>query len=118
MSIAKDQSLRFKQIQKHFGYPNLDFALLLGYSGVNSYTNLGSKGRKASIDVLLKLHTHHKNVNLHWLLTGIGNMLISDDINKTVTSSSTPSDKELINRIERLEQVQQMILKSINEDIT
>ncbi len=86
--------LRLREFYKSLGYKN-DRAFsvnALGYNGSEKINRLKKDGNKPSIDILKDISNKFENFNLHWYITGKGEMLLSDNEN---CSSAPPSSSEL-----------------------
>ena len=76
MSTIND---RINNIITHFSSGNKrKFSLLIGVSATVIENVVGSRGGKPGFDVLEKILFSFENINGNWLITGKGEMLISD----------------------------------------
>jgi hypothetical protein len=70
---------RILQIAEYHGYKNgNDFARNgLGYASSEKINRLRDKNNKPSVDILLDIANKFDDINLHWLITGIGDKTLS-----------------------------------------
>lgn len=97
---------RFIEIRKNFFKNQTDMASIFNVSKqtISDY----ERGRTfPKPDILEKLTTEY-NINLNWLLTGKGNMLLTD----TEKASTTQQIQELNNKIKELE-IENKVLKEL-----
>jgi transcriptional regulator with XRE-family HTH domain len=105
-----DQNIRLKNLIKALDLNQISFASSLGMAQPNISRMISGEGR-VSIEVLNRISDRYKQVNLHWLLTGIGEMFLDDlpDKISQVNEDSVPYTgkgrlEELEERLERLEE--------------
>ena len=70
---------RLKQVIKHYRYTQDEFAGIIGTSKTNLFNYFADK-TKPNIEVMAKLNRQFPDLNIIWLLTGEGNMLIQKDV--------------------------------------
>ncbi len=66
---------RFRDIVKFFRYTQDEFAEIIGTSKANLFNYFADK-TKPNIEMIAKLKKKHANLNLEWLITGKGEMLL------------------------------------------
>ena len=71
-----NQGVRIEKIRKKFNLERKEFIKKLNYSSVNTYNAIASNSQKLSMNFIFKVNKHFSQVNLHWLLTGEGEMLL------------------------------------------
>lgn len=102
--IQIDQGTRLKALMKALNLTQTEFAVSLGMTQPN--VNRMMSGRnKISMEVLNGLGKEYKHVNLHWLLTGYGEMFLDESLaigvmtNKNAVAYNT---KETLEEVQRL----------------
>lgn len=72
---------RLQQIIENQGFKNLnDFALNgLNYDSSSKLNRLKDEKNKPSVEILTDIANKFKIINLHWLITGEGSMLLNED---------------------------------------
>lgn len=105
-----DQNIRLKNLIKALNLNQISFANSLGMAQPNISRMISGEGR-VSIEVLNRISDTYKQVNLHWLLTGVGEMFLEEMPDKIsqVNEDSVPYTgkgrlEELEERLERLEE--------------
>lgn len=73
---------RLLHLIEHQGFKNVnDFALNgLKYESSSKLSRLKDESKSPSVEILLDIANKFVKVNLHWLLTGIGNKYLDEDI--------------------------------------
>lgn len=66
---------RLRDVVKFYRYTQDEFAEIIGTSKANLFNYFADK-TKPNIEVIAKLKNKHANLNLDWLITGKGEMLI------------------------------------------
>lgn len=104
-----DQSIRLKKLIKALNLNQLSFSKSLGMTQPNISKMMNGE-RQLSIEVLNRMSDRY-NVNLHWLLTGVGEMFLEElpDKKFQVNEDSVPYTgkgrlEELEERLKRLEE--------------
>ncbi len=85
---------RLKEIRSHFELNQSDFAAKLGL-GQSTYA--GYETEKRSVPDEIKEKISHIGINLHWLITGQGKMLLSDN-NRAVSIQTEKKEIVLSDR--------------------
>lgn len=70
---------RFKMIMERENLTAGAFAESIGVAQATISHILGPRNKYPSTDVIIRLHEKYSDIDLNWLLTGIGNMTIGDD---------------------------------------
>lgn len=91
---------RIEKIRKALNLNKKSFAEVLGYSTPQSYTNYINRNRSVSIKMLRALTAYNDEINIHWILTGKGEMFIDPDGNSR--NSSTDNVELLKKEIQHL----------------
>lgn len=116
-----DQSIRLQKLIKALNLKQTTFAKSLGITQPN-ISRMISGENKISAEVLNRIAFAHKNVNLHWLLTGEGGMFMDATMEKNTLVNTPPADnpgigkgrlEELEERLGRLEEVVEQMRKEI-----
>lgn len=106
MQIAKYYSISYEKF-----FPNI---------GV-SYANFRGNAKKTPInsDVLAILLTKYKNINATWLITGEGEMFLSEDKPAEISSDNELIEqlKEQISDKKKIIELQEETIKSLKEQI-
>jgi transcriptional regulator with XRE-family HTH domain len=107
-----DQGLRLKRLIKTLNHNQSTFAQTLGMTQPN-ISRLINGEHKISAEVLNRIITAHKNVNVHWLITGEGEMFVQpaserpaqiNEPEKPYVVRGKGKLEDLEDRIERLEE--------------
>lgn len=77
MFSVENQGQRLEEVEQYFDLDYKRMANILGYSNANSYHELKRGGAKLTFARLKSLYEKFPSLNLHWLLTGEGEMLLS-----------------------------------------
>lgn len=114
-----DQGVRLQKLIKALKMNQVSFARSLGMTQPN-ISRMTSGDNKISTEVLNRITQLHKNVNLHWLLTGEGEMFMTAPAEHTdqVSEPSGPYAvqgkgklEDMEERIEQLEEAVRRLLK-------
>lgn len=111
------QSKRLKKLLKALNVNQSVFAKSLGMTQPN-ISRMASGEGKISVEVLNRITTTYKQVNLHWLITGDGEMFFYELQDKSPQMVEEPLIKtkgrleDLEERLERLEEVVKNLVKS------
>ena len=81
MFDATKQGQRIEQLRKSLKIDKKVFSKIIGYTSQTNYDTLARGGRNISSKILFKLSEYSKEINLHWLLTGDGEMFFCDNEN-------------------------------------
>lgn len=86
---------RLLHLIEHQGFKNVnDFALNgLKYESSSKLNRLKDESKSPSVEILLDIANKFVKVNLHWLLTGIGNKYLDDAILTKSHEVNEPSAK-------------------------
>lgn len=90
MSISQ----RFRIFRNYLKLTQSEFASALGDVSQANITDIEREKVKVSIDVLEKLHIKWK-INVHWLLTGEGEMLLSETTNQIHYSNLAEAERDV-----------------------
>jgi transcriptional regulator with XRE-family HTH domain len=71
---------RLRHVVKFYRYTQDEFAQIIGTSKANLFNYFADK-TKPNIEVIAKLKKKHANLNLEWLITGKGDMLLKRSSN-------------------------------------
>ncbi|WP_052705156.1 hypothetical protein [Flavobacterium sp. 316] len=87
---------RLVQIIEHQGFKNVNvFALNgLGYDSSSKLNRLRDPKNKPSLEILLDISKHFPDINIHWLVTGKGNMLLYS--NESITNKLQEPNEEYL----------------------
>jgi len=107
---------RIKLLRKHLGLTQKEFAKRIGV--IDRLVSKWEKGANDPTTKSLLLIAKEFNVNLHWLLTGEGEMFIRKETPSTGVLSSSIIDRELFQRItETIEEYYKAgLLKGVPEE--
>lgn len=107
-----EQGVRLKKLIKTLKFNQLSFAKSLGMTQPNISRMATGEG-KISVEVLNRIIDTYKNVNMHWLLTGEGEMFMDSQEDKIRQVEEPPGTyaakgkgrlEDLEERVERLEE--------------
>jgi transcriptional regulator with XRE-family HTH domain len=98
-----EQNIRLRKLLKVLKINQSDFGKSLGMTQSN-ISRMTSGGNKVSVEVLNRMADKYQQVNLHWLLTGVGEMFLN-----TVENMSPQVDKELVDGKEKLEELKEIV---------
>lgn len=112
-----EQSLRLKKLIKELNLNQSEFAKALGMTqpNINRMVNGSSN---ISVEALNRITNKYRQVNLHWLLTGSGDMFLneSESMEPQVEEAPFGQEKgrwgELEKRIKRLEEIVERLVKN------
>ena len=90
-----DQYRRFKKIKATVFEKNI------GYSH-NSFSNAVSRGYGIKSDTITLIISHYPDLNLNWLFTGNGNMIIQEEI-KEMVSYDKPNLNHIYELMEKID---------------
>lgn len=117
-----DQSIRLKKLIKMLGLNQTLFAQSLGMTQPNISRMVSGDG-KISLEVLNRIIDTYKNINLHWLLTGEGEMYTHivppeniREVNETSVYKGKGRLEDLEERVERLEKIVGRLTKDDGKD--
>lgn len=79
---------RIEKVRNFFRFNKKTFSELLGYTRSQSYTNYLGGASNLSLKAVKLLLEYDDNINGHWILTGVGSMLLN---------SSTSDNSKIIN---------------------
>ena len=108
-----DQSIRLKKLIKALNLNQSSFARSLGMTQPN-ISRMVAGSSNISVEVLNRIKDRYRQVNLHWLLAGEGEMFFEETPPPLLKASELPGDavvkgkgrlEELEERLERLEEV-------------
>jgi len=113
-----EQSLRLKKLIKALNLNQSEFAKTLGMTqpNINRMVNGSSN---ISVEALNRITARYRQVNLHWLLTGTGDMFLNESENREPQVQEVPfvpENKrwaELEKRIKRLEEIVERLVKNL-----
>ena len=101
-----DQGIRLKKLIKALNLNQLSFAKSLNVAQPN-ISRIINGGGNLSLEILNRLAKRHEEVNLHWLLTGIGEMFLDDKQTRNLLvqeDQAVYGKGQLEERVERLEE--------------
>ena len=75
--IQIEQGIRLQQLMKALNLKQTGFARSLGMTQPN-ISRMVTGESKISVEVINRIIDTYKNVNLHWLLTGVGEMFLEE----------------------------------------
>jgi transcriptional regulator with XRE-family HTH domain len=108
-----DQSIRLKKLIKALNLNQSSFARSLGMTQPN-ISRMVSGSSNISVEVLNRIKDRYRQVNLHWLLAGEGEMFFEEPSSPLLQVKESPEDtvvkgkgrlEELEERVARLEEV-------------
>ncbi len=110
-----DQSLRLSNLIKALNVNQSEFAKTLGMAQPN-ISRILNGGAQVSIELVNKISNAYKQVNLHWLLTGDGEMFLDGPQAPSPadesSADSVPQAKRRLEILEeRVEQLEKIIRK-------
>ena len=114
-----DQSIRLKKLIKALNLNQSSFARSLGMTQPN-ISRIVAGSSNISVEVLNRIKDRYRQVNLHWLLAGEGEMFFEETNPVLTQAHELPGDvavkgkgrlEELEERLERLEVVVRGLVK-------
>jgi len=99
--IQIEQSIRLRVLIKALNLNQSTFAKSLGMTQPNINRMVSGTG-KISVEVLHRIAETHTHINLHWLLTGVGDMYLDG---KNLQENDLPA----VTKQERLEQIEERL---------
>lgn len=114
-----DQTIRLEKLIKSLNINQIEFAKSLGMAQSNISRMVSGKGQ-VSVEILNRIFHVYTKVNLHWLLTGDGEMFLSEvNTPRQVDESPAPIVvkgrlEELETRLEWLETIVKDLVKTLN----
>ena len=98
------QNIRLRKLLKVLKINQSDFAQSLGMTQSN-ISRMTSGSNKVSVEVLNRMAGRYPEVNLHWLLTGVGEMFLGEGLNTSAEVDEEEKGKqeelkEIVNRLE------------------
>lgn len=121
-----EQGIRLKKLIKALNFKQTTFAQSLGTTQPN-ISRMVSGENKISAEVLNRMSLTHKTVNLHWLLTGDGEMFLDTTHEKNSPANEAPERnifkgkgrlEELEERVERLEEAVRRLTGDVDGNST
>jgi len=111
-----EQSIRLQKLIKALNLKQTTFAQSLGIKQPN-ISRMVSGQHKISAEVLNRIINSHKNVNLHWLLTGEGEMFLDLRTGKNTSEDKPPADNSNKGkgRLEELEERLALVEEEIKQ---
>ncbi len=113
---------RLREVVKYYRYTQDDFAKIIGTSKANLFNYFADK-TKPNIEIIARLKKEHPDLNIDWLITGEGNLLVNKNADHEkidIVKESLPSYgyKELLKekdkRIKTLEDLVDSLRDTIN----
>lgn len=121
-----DQSIRLKKLIKALNLNQSSFARSLGMTQPN-ISRMVSGSSNISVEVLNRIRDRYRQVNLHWLLAGEGEMLFEETPLPPLQLKESAQDtvvngkgrlEELEERVERLEEVVRRLGKEFEKCVS
>ncbi|HRI59584.1 MAG TPA: helix-turn-helix transcriptional regulator [Saprospiraceae bacterium] len=111
-----EQSIRLQKLIKALNLKQTTFAQSLGIKQPN-ISRMISGQNKISAEVLNRISNTHKTVNLHWLLTGEGEMFLDVPAGKNTSVDEPPTDNpgKGKGRLEELEERLALVEEEIKQ---
>ena len=111
-----DQSIRLQKLIKALNLKQTTFAKSLGITQPN-ISRMISGQNKISAEALNRIALAHKKVNLHWLLTGEGEMFLDAPTEKNTSEDKPPADNSNKGkgRLEELEERLALVEEEIKQ---
>lgn len=118
-----DQSIRLKKLIKVLNLNQSSFAKSLGLTQPN-ISRMVSGSSNISVEVLNRIKDRYRQVNLHWLLAGEGEMFFDEKNQPLPQMKEAPGDtavkgkgrlEELEERLTQLEEVVRGLVKEIEK---
>lgn len=107
-SNQQDQGTRLRLLIKTLKLNQVTFAQSLGMSQPNISRMINGEN-KLSAEVLNRITRAHKNVNVHWLITGEGPMFAGLSAAPAVTPALEPTSPYVLRGKGRLEEMEERI---------
>ncbi|MBL7782721.1 MAG: helix-turn-helix transcriptional regulator [Saprospiraceae bacterium] len=107
-----DQGIRLKKLLRALDINQVSFAKSVGMAQPNISKMMNGE-RQLSLDVLYRISDKY-HVNLHWLLTGVGEMFL-DEVQKRSSEVNEDASPYKTNRLEELEEGVEQIEKIIRQ---
>ncbi len=98
-----EQGIRLKTLMKALGLNQTEFAASLGMTQPN-VNRMVSGRNNISMEVLNGLGKVYKQVNLHWLLTGHGEMFLEESLITRPEMDAYSAPYKMKERLERVEE--------------
>jgi len=120
VSVNFEINTRILQLVNYFGLSNNKFAAEIGISS-SRMSNIATSRNKPDSEMLSKIAVKYTNVNMAWILTGKGEMLInsiSSNVNEPITSYKTDCTecKEKQRQIEKLQNTIDSLIEANKRD--
>ena len=111
-----EQSIRLQKLIKALNLKQTTFAQSLGIKQPN-ISRMVSGQNKITAEVLNRISHTHKTVNLHWLLTGEGEMFLEVPTGKNTSVDEPPTDSPSKGkgRLEELEERLALVEEEIKQ---
>ncbi len=111
-----EQSVRLQKLIKALNLKQTTFAQSLGIKQPN-ISRMISGQNKISAEVLNRISNTHKMINLHWLLTGEGEMFLDIPTGKNTSVDEPPTDNpgKGKGRLEELEERLTLVEEEIKQ---
>ncbi|MBK6930939.1 MAG: helix-turn-helix domain-containing protein [Saprospirales bacterium] len=115
-----EQGIRLRKLIKALGLNQTLFAKSLGMTQPNISRMVSGEG-KISVEALNRITGTHKRVNLHWLLTGEGEMFVAaatetsiqaNEASRAYMAKGKGRLEDLEERVERLEEAVSRLIDS------
>ncbi len=107
-----DQSIRLKKLLNVLDINQVSFAKSIGMAQPNISKMMNGE-RQLSLDVLYRISDRY-HINLHWLLTGVGEMFL-DEVQKISSGVNEDAAPYKAKRLEELEESVERIEKIIKQ---
>jgi transcriptional regulator with XRE-family HTH domain len=112
-----EQSARLQKLVKALNLNQSAFAKSLGMTQPNISRMVNGESN-VSVEVLLGISKRYEEVNLHWLLTGDGNMFLEELKKENSEVNNLPGSgkgrlEELEERVENLEKIVRSLLNDL-----
>jgi len=117
-----EQGIRLKKLIKALNLKQTTFAISLGMTQPN-ISRMVSGENKISAEALNRIIQTYKRTNLHWLLTGDGEMFIdvpigkSPEINEPIERNMVKGKGRLEELEERVERLEEAMRRLMGDDI-
>lgn len=111
-----EQSLRLEKLIKALNLNQSSFAESLGMTQPN-ISKIVSGKNQVSVEVLNRIARVYRQVNLHWLLTGVGEMVFEKNTQteELLVDTVAKENGTLEERVEQLEEMMRNLVKDFGK---
>ncbi|HPH54146.1 MAG TPA: helix-turn-helix transcriptional regulator [Bacteroidales bacterium] len=109
-----DQGIRLKKLMKVLNLNQVDFAKSVGVTQPN-ISKIVNGESSLSAELLARMADTYNQLNLHWLLTGSGEMFFDAVPNKNFPANEAISVSNTKERIEELKDIIEKAKRTVNQ---